>query len=208
MKPEKIKRKNEKWLKRRGFLVNPNLPLIEDPSELVLRSPQEISKRAWILNFIIGLGYKQDPEKMIKLIKSNGLESSLSSEEKSLLEKGSLTDDELWEATELCHSSHALTWILGYRDFDPVGDCPDDVADLFFTEGHDVESLGNKSNPKSFDEAYVMADLLYRLHWSIRHPTLQGEKPNIQEWTVRNRRRAIDWALTVQDDWDDVTTDT
>ena len=124
MKPEKIKRKNEKWLKKQGFSVNQNLPLIEAPSELTLRSPREISERAWILNFIIGLGYEQDSKKMMKRIKTHGLENSLSTEELSLFEKENLSEDELWEAQEFCHSVHALTWTLGYRDLNPIGKCP------------------------------------------------------------------------------------
>ena len=208
MNPEKVKRKNEKWLKKHGFRVNPNLPVIEDPSALSLRSPLELSSRAWLLKYLIGIGYKQNAPDMKDAIMRKELAGYLSKAEKLFLNQSDYTERERWEAVELCHCTHGLVWILGYEDLDPLGKCPDTVAEHFFGNKYDIESFATNAKPRSFDEVYTMSDLLYRLHWSIRDEVLKGQSDKIHEWTVMNRRKAIDWALTVQNDWDDITTDT
>ena len=53
------KDKNEQLLKSLGVPVNPTLPLIESESEVRLRTPQEIARRAVVLYAVVRSATRQ-----------------------------------------------------------------------------------------------------------------------------------------------------
>jgi hypothetical protein len=80
-------------------------------------------------------------------------------------------------------------------------------------------ALIRKSDPKSFvvdaksrplPELLDMADFYYRLHWAAIDLRLKGQKSDVaNEEIIQERHRALNWLIRYMDqEWDDVTTDT
>ena len=55
-----------------------------------------------------------------------------------------------------------------------------------------------------------MADFYYRLHWAAIELRIKGKKSELlDEGVIRERHRALNWLIGyLNQEWDDVTTDT
>ena len=55
-----------------------------------------------------------------------------------------------------------------------------------------------------------MADLYYRLHWAAIELRIKGKASDqVDEGIIRERHRALNWLIRyLNQEWDDVTTDT
>ena len=65
-----------------------------------------------------------------------------------------------------------------------------------------------KAEIRPITEIQEQSDLLYRMHWYARNSSLTGKECELSEGIVSERRRAIDWAYGVEEDWDGVPMDT
>jgi hypothetical protein len=55
------------------------------------------------------------------------------------------------------------------------------------------------------EELFRMLDLYYRLHWWTRNAQLQGQQTgNVSLDIIMERRKALEWVLNAEDDWDNV----
>ena len=61
---------------------------------------------------------------------------------------------------------------------------------------------------RPFEEIYRQADLHYRLHWAARNARLTGAEFPVTEGFIRERRKALDWVIGVEPDWDEIPSDT
>jgi hypothetical protein len=58
---------------------------------------------------------------------------------------------------------------------------------------------------RPYPELYAMRDLAYRFHWWTRDSHLKGEDSGpVQLDIVMERRKALEWILDEQIDWDDM----
>lgn len=208
MNHEAARRQSEAQLRAMGVRVNPHLPTIEDPSELSPRSASAVAGRAFVLNYVIGIGHGQAGSAMLALIEKHGIAEHLSPEERALLGQSHYSEYEAASAQWLAEAVQACAWALGLTELRPLEHCDDNLASRFM--GSSVPTLERiaSSTLQPFDQLYAQADLHYRLHWAMVQSRLDCNPLPQKEVFVQLRRRTLDWIIGVPYEWDDIPTDT
>jgi hypothetical protein len=105
----------------------------------------------------------------------------------------------------------ALMWagrLVNEMDFSQVipetmyGMCP------HVGSGDGPEKFSEKMSIRPFDELYRALDLHYRLHWYAVEYQLRGEHDAFDLSRFIERRRALEWVLTPDAAWDEVSMNT
>ncbi|MGE8380609.1 MAG: DUF4272 domain-containing protein, partial [Sphingobacterium sp.] len=60
------------------------------------------------------------------------------------------------------------------------------------------------SSLRSDNKIYTMLDFYYRLHWYCVDERLKGKQALINEGLVYERRKALEWLIDKDSDWDDI----
>ena len=202
---EAVKIRNQEQLHALGVRVNPNLPTLEVPSELSPRSAGDVCARAFVLSFVIGIGYGRSGSEMLTRVRQAGLADQLSPDEHELLAQSSYTQADTARAAWFAEAVQACAWALGYLPLDPLQGASDQLASHFRA---DAQQRIASAQLLPFDQLYAQADLHYRLHWAARQARLEGTAFPLPEIAVEMRRHALDWIIGVPEDWDDISTDT
>ena len=201
------KSKSEAFFKARGIRVNEALPFIEAPEELRPVSAQDVARRSLVLGYMIGIGYRQPGSRLKAQIEKWGLYQSTSSAERALLEKEEYSKQETVDATWLTECVQSLAWGLGMVELDHFRRCDEDLGPKFPIMT-DPSSFVTAARLREFEDIYFQSDLLYRLHWASRDDRMHGRTATLDEDLIRERRKAMDWMLGVEADWDEVPADT
>jgi hypothetical protein len=199
-----VKCDNENRLKALGVPLNPNLPAIEELSELTPRTALEVYSRASVLSHVIGVGYGRSGSEMLEALESIGLSSELTPKELRLLQQANYSEhDRAWAAWQFA-SVHACAWALGLEPLEPLGPCSDSLASHFpFSRRPDPSAV-----LKPLDVLYREADFYYRLHWAARQLQFDGGNLPLSETEIRFRRHGLDWIVGLPYAWDDIPLDT
>jgi Domain of unknown function (DUF4272) len=208
MTPEDAKQRSEQQLRQLGVRINPNLPLVEGPSELSPRDAQEVMSRAFVLSYVIGVGHGRPGTEMLERVRKAGLESVLTLQEQEWLAAKRLGPQTRAEVAWFVESVQACAWALGLVELHPLKHAPDELADHFLSPAIDPAARIRGARLRPNEELYAQADLFYRLHWAARQAQLDRTPFPQPEISVRMRRRALDWIIGVPYEWDEVPTDT
>ena len=202
---EAVKIRSQEQLHALGVRVNPNLPTLEVSSELSPRSASDVCARAFVLSFVIGIGYGRSGSEMLTRVQQAGLADHLSPGERELLAQSSYTQADTARAAWFAEAVQACAWALGFLPLDPLQGASDQLASHFRADA--PQSIAS-AQLRPFAELYAQADLHYRLHWAARQARLDGTAFPLSEIAVEMRRHALDWIIGVPEDWDDISTDT
>ena len=103
-----------------------------------------------------------------------------------------------------------VPWIdrTGLIELDCLRPCDDDLASKFPKPFTDPTEFIKSAQLRPFSEIYQQADIHYRLHWAARNAGLSGSSFPVSESLIRERRRALDWVIGVEADWDEMPSDT
>lgn len=86
------------------------------------------------------------------------------------------------------------------------------MMELFPQEMDALERLRNAIRMRAKNVVMDWADLLYRLHWAVRHAGLIGKPTpaNLDGSVVREWHQAVNWMIGYEEEnnWDLVGTDT
>ena len=208
MTPEAAKQHSHDFLARHDVPINGSLPLLESPGVLNPQSPADVARRAVVLGCVIGIGFGQSGAKMKEPLEEFGLLQYASLSESQLLNSSTHTELEKMNVRWLVECMQALAWCFGFKKLDPFNDCDDDLALHFPSPFADPSDFIAKATLRPFPEIYRQADLHYRLHWAARDARLSGTAPAVTEGVIRERRKAIDWVVGVEPDWDHIPMDT
>ncbi|MBC3936725.1 DUF4272 domain-containing protein [Undibacterium rugosum] len=213
--PELRKELSELTLHKRGIRINLQLPLIESEDEITLRSEEQLRDRMLALHLCCLVAQPEQQALVHQLITARQLRHSLSAQEASWIE-GGLSPSALPEFAMHCHYAlHFLQWATGLQSTPGMPDRAERLADLnltnnlLATEGHTTQvSLRVRSKSDLLD----WADLLYRLHWSVRHAHITN-KPTpgrLHAASVLAWHQAANWLIAYdnEDNWDLVSTET
>jgi hypothetical protein len=137
-----------------------------------------------------------------------GLLRYTSAYETRLLNANTYTEQEKVNATWLVECMQALGWCLGLVNLDPFAGCDDNLASHFPRPFTDPLDFIANAKLRPFPELYQQADLHYRLHWLARDARLNGYDSPVKEGVIQERRKAIDWVVGVEADWDEMPMDT
>lgn len=204
---EKAKTRSEHYLEAKGIAVNATLPFIESPDELRPKSAREVARRSLVLGYLIGIGFGQPSLKLkTELLKWN-LYGDASPDEQLLLEKSHYEPQEKINATWLTECVQSLAWGLSMAALDHFRRCDGDLGPKFPIM-HDPAFFIAAARLRPFEEIYLEADLLYRLHWAARNARMFGQASSLEEGLIAERRKAVDWMVGVASEWDEIPLDT
>jgi len=207
MKLDKIKKNNNGTILKWGLLVNDNLPIIEDISEVNPRNAQEVAKRLCAISYVIGSAFGADRNDLVKYLKDYKLWPYVSDKEKALLLSNTLSKQDKINVEWLSECSQALAWSLGMVELDPFKHCDDDLVDKIPLLDDPSEFI-SVAYLRPIDDIQYQSDLLYRLHWYARKCNLENIKCEISLSTIAERRKAIDWIYGTDKNWDHISLDT
>jgi hypothetical protein len=202
----KVKAENDLILKGKGYRVNDWLPIIERPS---MRSLDEIKGRMSVMNALINISFDAPIFIIKEWIGKSNFDHYLSKWETAILEKDSddLTVIESNGLRWYLEGLWALMWVTGMIDeLDEKNWCGDHMASLLpnLEEGETNEKLDSINTLLPEESLFKMLDYYYRLHWYCVDERLQGRKALVDEGLVYERRKALEWAMNQELDWDDV----
>jgi hypothetical protein len=206
MTPELRKEASELQLHKRGIRINVQLHVIEADEEVQLRTPEELLQRMQALMYVIDV--------MENPVNANTISMQLPqaiSEQESLYLQGQ--PHQLADLDELQWTAYFLAWCAGLHDKLKLTLREPDIR-LFSAlfESANAEQLQQRFKMKRKTEVMNWCDLMYRLHWALRHHQLTGrDSPaNIPVGMVRGWHKAVNWmcCFEEQDNWDCVSTET
>lgn len=206
MTPEEAKAASHAVLVARGLLINESLPLIEAIGELRPQSADAVARRSMILGCVIATtAYGANLVHYRDYLDATGLLSAASTRERDLLTRDTHSAQEKINATWMAECVQALAWCIKLTDhIDPLRPCENELATLFPRPFNDPAPFVQSAKLRPFDEIYAQADLHYRLHWAARNARLMGTQSSLDEGIVMERRKALDWVIGVEADWDEV----
>lgn len=221
---QKIRSENLKVLEDQGLVVNPNLPLLEVTDSV--RSIEEIGMRINLLHifYTISLEGVESLKFFADLIKKEGWEKYLSQNEKKFLLAKNIGKQELIDFSWCKESAFALLWSSCSRvKADKIQILNEvDISDYYSFIPPELELTKFLQLLKIRDIAllYKALDLYYNLHWIAKRNKKAGpsllsmlslssrKKTGLNESLIRERRRALEWVIYSNLDWDNVTLDT
>lgn len=208
LEKQEIKYNNESLIEKKGYSYNPWLPILEDPT---LRSLTAIKGRMSVMNALINISFEAPIPVIKDWIDEQNLTEHLSNWEKEILGKSN---------EELSHQeSNTLRWYLEalwalmwatemIDDLDEKKWCGDDMVLQLpnLEENESNAKLEAVSTLRPVKELYTMLDLYYRLHWYCVNERIQGKpaNKNTNEGLIYERRKALEWVLNTENDWDDI----
>ncbi|WP_367873109.1 DUF4272 domain-containing protein [Luteolibacter sp. Populi] len=206
--PQQVKEDNTALLRSWGFPVNDFLPTLEEEEDLSPPSAVDVARRCVILNHVIGIGFGGDAGELCAAVKQYDLFDAASEHERKLLESATHTQQELIDATWWIECVQSLAWCLGLAELPHLREADEDLASKFPAPYTDPAAFIASAALRPFEEIYREADLHYRLHWATRAARLGGPEVPLGEGLIRERRKALDWVIGVETDWDEVPGDT
>lgn len=212
MTPELRKEASELQLHKRGIRINVQLHVIEADEEVTLRSEKVLHLRLIALWAVSHALETHTKEQVTAYLQQHRLFEHLSAQEIQFL---------CQDIPELQWRRHAfafLAWCAGLVPKIDLGTKPCDISQAlacFPAEIHAQAAAPTfPANLKMRRKDAIMdwSDLLYRLHWAVRHAYL-NHKPspgNIDAELVREWHQAVNWMCRYddEDNWDVVSTET
>jgi hypothetical protein len=224
MTPELRKEASELQLHKRGIRINVQLHVIEADEEVKLRSKQEVEARLWALWAVSQAGASDNPtitRAIHEYLRQHGLLEALSAQESDFLSHRSEPAERRHMFRERLHAFHFLAWCAGLLDKIDLSTKPINSAPLlpYFPAISDSKVEREAALPltdaiklRRKDVIMDWSDLLYRLHWAVRHAQLSNKPSpgNIDSAMVREWHQAVNWMCCYDDesDWDKVSTET
>ena len=216
---EQRKKESIEFLKEQGIEYLESLPCIEDASEVALKDVDVICKKAISTLLIIQVAhdalnneFEKSKSYFSEEFQRFGVEDYLNKEEKELW-NGTYTKQSLCNITWKYETLWALLWALGIIGDDEFK-VPVDVMDYMkairiIRECKDYDEFKAKVNMRGIEEILDMLDLFYRYHWTTEDARLNLKKlPKINGEVVAERRRGLEWLVSEEEDWNDISLDT
>lgn len=223
MTPELRKEASELILHKRGIRINVQLHVIEADEEVRLRNSDDVAERLFALWLVYSAASSpQNKADYVRYADHHRLHRYLSPTEAAFLETPFTTIDASEKMAQASlQDLHFLSWCAGLLPQLELNQHPKkfavSTANLFkhfpdVTQTKDAPTLHQAIKLRRKTEIMDWSDLLYRLHWAVRHATLTGKPApgNIDTVMVSEWHRAVNWMCCYddEDNWDLVSTET
>lgn len=211
---EQRKKQTEKYLKSLNIPFIDHLPLIEEESEVKIRTAQEIAERILVLVYLAYFSeVPEERENVIDFLKTNSLWDIVSPDEKGLFQKEELTDQETANISWRSEGIWLLLWTINKVDKLELPTEQVEISEIisrlpkFQT---DPSEFIKTSIVRPTTEILDQSDLIYRLHWATRNADLNNQPmpANLDLSIIMERHYAINWVTFYADEWDEISTDT
>ncbi|MDR0223483.1 MAG: DUF4272 domain-containing protein [Myroides odoratus] len=201
-----IKEANIARIAKKNYRYIDWLPILENPN---LRSQDELIGRMSVMNALINISFEAPVEIIKQWIEANQLTAHLSDWEKEILTK-TQADLDQYEINTLRWYLEAL-WALMWATkmiphLDETQWNEESMASMLpnLEEGEDNHRFQEVTTMHTTEDIYTMLDFYYRLHWYCVDERLKGQEAVINEGLVYERRRALEWLINKETDWDDI----
>lgn len=212
--PEALQRKerSETVLRSEGVPVNKFLPVIETEKTAKRRTKEEVAYRALALLVVAAKGGGLEQALVEKFIADYGLRRHFTPKETVFLKTASPSEDELNEFVWRYEAAWVMLWALGYVEKleKPIATCDVTRAVRFMRERSTKQFLAD-AKLRSAGEILDQADRIYRYHWAVVDARVSGKNApaDLEPGVAMERHHALNWLFGYMDqDWDDITTDT
>ncbi|WP_127024968.1 DUF4272 domain-containing protein [Rheinheimera mangrovi] len=205
-----IRLKTKEKLIKHGIPLHPHLPLISGCLE---KNSEDIARRIVGLYVMLGLARDADPDLLWNWLEENEFLSFLSKDEMNILQKEQLSQEDINVCSWKQESIYVLCWFVGLAEDLPHLDVESELDEMFsklppeISFDELIESFSYREN----DELLLALDFYYCLNAAIRHPEIwddESKLKNIKFAAVEERRRAMEWLIAKENNWDQIALDT
>lgn len=199
-----IKERNIARIAQKNYRYIDWLPILEQPQ---LRTQAQLVGRMSVMNALINLSFEAPVHVIKQWIEDQHLSEHLSAWEKEILAK-TQEDFDQYEINTLRWYLEGLWALMWAARMIPTLDetewNDESMATMLpnLEEGEDNSRLNQITTMHTTEELYSMLDFYYRLHWYCVDERLAGKEADVNEGIVYERRRALEWLLNVESDWD------
>ena len=215
--PEERRAINNTFIKGLGITCYEQLPVIERTEKI--KDIDTICKRAiaCLLSIQLACDINQDDDveeatEFFKgLLERYGVWDELYDNEKKLF-TGDYTKQDAINIVWTYEAYWALVWVLGLIDdikmSDDICDCEKAIALL--SEKADYNEFKKTCRLRSIEEILDMTDLYFRYHWACVEKRLKPETQtgNLNSDVVIERRKALEWVISDEYDWNYIALNT
>ncbi|WP_440117883.1 DUF4272 domain-containing protein [Paenibacillus sp. QZ-Y1] len=215
------KERSEQLLTEQGIPYNEHLPARAGDEQAVIRSEEEVARRAVALCIAalkgecLGAGESaEDTAALVQeVIDKYDAASFFSPVERGFIEQHGAEHQEIISFSWGYEAYHVMFWALGYvKELGaPVDLCNVEKAVGYLQKCDDVEVFIAGGQLRSKNEILDAADLIYRYNWVCVDSCVKDQTPpaGLNGGVAYERHRALNWLICYLDqDWDDVRTDT
>ena len=223
--PEDRRRKTVEQLKKQGIAYNPHLPLLEAAGDVTLKSPEEVRKRAlgcmMCVQLACSINNGEDYGEALAFVleKLSGWNVSVDDllpKERLLIQnkytKNGCTDeftrqdlvDIVWTYEVYWSLIWALDLITDKELKNAEAIC--DTERAMMISAYELPSNKLRNVEKILD----MLDLFYCYHWACVDKQLRPETAigKLNPEVVVERRRGLEWLISEETDWNEISLDT
>ncbi len=189
------------------------MPVVEDERQIEPRTSREVAQRciAVVLCAVKGETQGEDQEFIEQLVQDYDAEACFSPAEACFIRSATPEHQELIDYCWRYECVHVFLWALGQFDnLQPPNTICNVADEVDLIRGAVPRGFIEDAKLRPQSEILDVADLYYRLHWAAIHLRLHGQQSDaIDEGIIRERHRALNWLIRyMNQEWDDVTTDT
>ncbi|UTC66113.1 MULTISPECIES: DUF4272 domain-containing protein [unclassified Treponema] len=217
--PELRREKSNAKIKGMGIACFEALPRLPSSKEVKLKSLDKICERAIASLLSIQLAedicneqdYEESKELFSILLEKYGVQNLLLEKEKRLFD-GTYTEQDAVDVGWTYEAYWALLWALGLVEDISY---PNDICDVQKA----ITTVGDRETKKEFkalcklrdiEEILDMLDLHYRYHWATEEKRLnpKTEIKDLNPEVLMERRRGLEWLISDEEDWYEISMDT
>lgn len=205
-------------IKAMGIACFEQLPLLETSAEVSLKSLDDICKRAiaCLLSAQVGCdiendNYEEAKEFFGSLLEKYGAADCLNAKEKRLFD-GNYSMQDAVDVTWTYEAYWSLVWALGLigdiSDAGSICDCRKAIT--LVGDCASYEDFRKNCHMRDIEEILDMLDLYYRYDWACTDKRIRPDVPigNLNPEVVTERRRGLEWLISEEDDWFEISMDT
>jgi hypothetical protein len=219
MSPEQRKEASELQLHKRGIRINVQLHVIESDEEVTLRSSDEVLQRLIALWAVSSAALARDCASFRSYLETHQMTAFLSRQEQAFLFAAAPTEQQFTQFSSRQESLYFLAWCAGLTEKITLTAVPSNLKNILKLFPHNVDATSETPikltaaiRLRRKDVIMDYSDLLYRLHWEVRHSQLTGRPcpASVNADTVREWHQAVNWICQYEEenDWDLVSTET
>lgn len=216
--PAERKNKNEEYIKSQGIACNEHLGTVESSTDVKLKSIDEICMRAIVSYIVIQIacdinnGKYEESIKYFKpaLDKYDGYKY-LNQKEKRVVDGTYTMQDAIdldWEYETLWSLLYALSLVNDIKNGGDICDCNYVIG--LFCKFPALEEFKSRCKLRNIEEILDTLDLYYRYHWACVEKQINSETKigNLNPSVVVERRRGLEWLISEEQDWYNISLDT
>lgn len=219
--PKQRRAENNEFIKSQGIDCYEELPITRAADEVRVRDVDTICRRAaaclLVIQIACDIAEGNDPEEsreaITKFLERFGVTGDLLPKERRVLD-GTCSDQDVIDVGWSYEAYWSLVWALGLIGDDEMK-IPDGVCDCMkairlVADRKGLDDFKGMAKMRGTDEILDMLDLYYRYDWACVDKRINpgrnigGLVPEV----VTERRRGLEWLISDEADWNDISMDT